>query len=827
MNYLALHIDIDFLVGTICADEDTHSFTIKDGIEDFFWLYFYNDPYHHIVSFGKENQKHFSNCETNYYGNFFDLIENENNTFSIGEYKYQIIELLRHSKLIDKLKKTFNEKTHEKLENIPTLLTFSLSVSELAKQKLVEYLNSKGFNIISYTIPLSELACFFAFRSNKVNFTNGNIVAFLEASNSDLHLMTLMFSTDYFMLNGKPETKKGLGIDPRKRALLKYVVNKIGTMGILSEQEKETEYKIMEPKADEWLLKLDLQTNNCPVDVSEALSKMPNAKKRVLLFRDKIAEFTGSDIQLIIDNYSDYINRNINQTIAAIFLLGNCFQNDILKKKFEYLIGADKLFFYTNNDIHKILSEYPKIDITRYASEEARIKERAKAEELKLAEQRAFEDRQRKEREMAAQKAATEQKAEENRKEAKKLFDRAVGLEKEGKLEDARVNTENAIALELTNREYKQFLDDLKDKIKNLNDKNELYKKYLSNADKLLKDGELEKALEEYEAAKFVFDNAEIIAKIIEVKRLIKNSETQKKQIEQLVSEASTLVQNKKFDTAKDKIDAILAIDSSNAEAKKMLTKIDEFLKQQEKLYNDYIKSADKHFNSSIFTDALDDYKQALSIRPDDTYCLQQIDKISDTIQKQKENQEKCEKIMEKGDALFQDERWIEAQSQYQLALNLCPEVKSALTKLNECNSKIKEQEDTFTDLLLQANLFVKRGKLKDALEILENAKKIRPDNDDIKNRIKKVKFELEFGEGAGLSGHVQKSIKSDPKNNDDFWGSKPTKVLPTRNNDDFLGIKATNSTSPKKPEEDDFFTNKSKKTKDEDDFLGLKKIKK
>lgn len=630
MNYLALHIDIDFLVGTICADENTHSFTIKDGIEDFFWLYFYNDPYQHLVSFGKENQKHCSNCETNYYGNFFDLIENENNTFSIGEYKYQIIELLRHSKLTDKLKKTFIEKTHEKLENIPTLLTFSLSVSELAKQKLVEYLNSQGFNIISYTIPLSELACFFAFSSNKVNYINGNIVAFLEASNSDLHLMTLMFSTDYFMLNGKPETKKGLGIDPRKRALLKYIVNKIGTMGVLSEQEKETEYKIMEPKSDEWLHKLDLQTNNCPVDVSEALSKMPNAKRRVLLYKDKIAEFTGSDIQLIIDNYSDYINRNINQTIAAIFLLGNCFQNDILKKKFEYLIGADKLFIYANNDIHNILSVYPKIDITRYASEESRIKERAKAEELKQAEQRAFEDRQRKEREMAAQKAATEQKAEENRKEAKKLFDRAVGLEKEGKLEDARVNTENAIALELTNREYKQFLDDLKDKIKNLNDKNELYKKYLSNADKLLKDGELEKALEEYEAAKFIFDNAEIIAKIIEVKRLIKNSETQKKQIAQLVSEASTLVQNKKIDTAKDKIDAILAIDISNAEAQKLQTKIDETLQEIENHYKALIKEADISLRELRFEPAIKKYYEALRIKPNDDYCLGQLKVVAD-----------------------------------------------------------------------------------------------------------------------------------------------------------------------------------------------------
>ncbi|MDR2651037.1 MAG: hypothetical protein LBC68_01805, partial [Prevotellaceae bacterium] len=484
-NYLALHIDIDFLVSTVCADENNLSYPIKNGNDEFLWLYFYNDPYSNIVSFGKENQKHCSEGKTNYYGNFIELIENDNNTFLIGEYEYPIIELLRYSKIIEKLKNEFLARTLESQDNIPTLLTFSLSIGELAKQKLVDYLRKQGFNIVSYTIPLAELSCYYALKNSNVNYANGNIVILLEASNANLHLSKLMFTADYFLLDGKPETKQGLGIDPRKRALLKFVVNKIGTMGILTEQEKEIEYKIMEPKTDEWLNRLDMQTNNnAHVDIVESLSKMPTSKRRVLIYKDRIAEFTSSDIKVILDIYNDFVSRNISQDVSTIILLGNCFQNDIIKTKFQNLISQDRLYVFANKDIQNILSVYPKIDFRRYINEEERIKAKAIAEENIKAEQRDLENKIRKEQELEAQRIEAEKIAEENRKKAAKCYEQAVDLDKEGKLQDALANIKTATGLDKTNREYKQFHSELVEKIEKLNTKNELYKSYLIKGDK-------------------------------------------------------------------------------------------------------------------------------------------------------------------------------------------------------------------------------------------------------------------------------------------------------------------------------------------------------
>jgi tetratricopeptide (TPR) repeat protein len=621
---LALHIDTDFLVGAICADENDQTYPIKNSNDDFLWLYFYNDPYTNVVSFGKDNKKHYSEGKTNYYGNFIQLIEDENNIFSIGEYEYPIIELLRYSKLIEKLKTDFSKKTLENSDKIPTLLTFSLSINELAKQKLVDYLKTQDFNIVSYTIPLAELACRFALKNNKKKFADGNIVSFLEATNTDLHLLKLIFSTDYFLLDGKPETKQGLGIDPRKRALLKFVVNKIGTMGVLSEQEKEIEYKIMEPKTEEWLTRLDMLSNNGPIDVNESLSKTPT-KRRVLIYKDKIAEFTGSDTKLILDTYNGFINRNFSQEVSAIFLIGNCFQNDIIQTKFQNLIAQDNLYIYSNKDIQNILSVYPKIDFQRYISEEERIKVKAIAEENKRVEQRELEYNQRKEQEAEEKRVIEEKEKEKNRREAQKFYYQAVEFEKKEQLQDAIANVEKALQLDPDNNECQNFLKILRDKSSELKIKTEQYKSLLNKARELEKNKDLERALNIYELAQEIFDYAEIQNKIFEVKEKIRKKEEQKEEINQLLKKTELLIDQSKLEDAKKTIKQVLEIDATHREAKTKLENINVRLQEIEIQYNTLVTAADKNFNSGDINTAESIYKEALKIKQNDKYCLGQI----------------------------------------------------------------------------------------------------------------------------------------------------------------------------------------------------------
>ena len=825
MSYLLLHIDTEFIVGAVSADNG-NSYPVTNGNDDLLWLYFFNNPHQNRISFGKDNKTHYNSNEVNYYGRFFEMVENEQETFTIRGIKKKGIELLEYSDLLKTIKEKYESITHDNTDKIPTLITFSLSISELAKQKTVEYLKEQGFQIESYTIPLSELTCYYPFSQKKFIPVNGSSVILLAATNSSLHLMKLVFSDNYFMIDGEVKIYKGKGIDPRKRALVKFVVNEINkSVGALSTQDEiEDECARKEQKAEEWLRRIDVQQQNRPLPITESLSIMPNAVRQILVRKDIVESDTGHYIQELMDIFAAFKSDRVQGDASAIFLLGDSFQNSLVRERFERQINKEKLFLFANKDIQQILSVYPKVDFKRYIDQEARSKSLAKAEEQKQAEQRALEDRRRKEQEMAEQKAVAAQKAEENRKEAKKLFDRAVELEKEGKLEDARVNVENAIELDKTNKEYKQFYDDIKDKISRLIEKTELYKKYLSSGDDLLKKGELDKALDEYEAAKYVFDNAEIIAKIIEVKRLIKSKEKLKLKITQLVSDVKELVQKKDFQNAKSKINEILIIDKTNAEVSKLLAEIEQIYKQQEKQFNDFVKSADKYYNSANFSEAINQYKQALSIKSENTYCLQQISNIEETIRQQKDNQEKCIKIVTKADELFRNEKLQEALTQYLSALNLCPQDKTLQAKLSDCNAKIKEVEAKFNDLLKIATISEKKGELKDALETLEDAKRIKPDNEDIKRRIKNIKFNLEFDDGESIIDAPQKPEKIN--NNDDFLRTNQINDIRKNNDneDDFLGRKKNNSSSIKN-DEDDFFKKKSKKTIDDDndDFLGRK----
>lgn len=627
MNYLALHIDTDFLVGTICADEGNFFYPIINGNDECFWLYFYNDPYSGNISFGKDNQRHCNKGETNYIGNFIELIENENNTFQVGAYEYPIIELLRYSKILDILKTNFITQTYESQENIPTLLTFSLSIKDLAKKTIVDFLKKQGFDIISYTIPLSELACKYSIMNNRINFANGNIVTFLEATNTNLHLVKLIFTTDYFLSDGDSESNQGLGIDPRRRAILKFVVNKIGTMGHLSSEQKEIEYKLLEPKTIDWLNDLDMQTNNAPFPIIESLSKMPNHKKRVLVYKDKLSEFTQSDIKLIVDTYKDFVNRNISQDVSSIVLLGSLFQNEIIQNKFQSLIPNDRLFVYSNRDIQNILSIYPKIDFNRYTSEQGRIEAKAIADKQRKAEELAKEIAKAKVEKDAKDKAEAEAKKDIEKQKGRILYDQALALEKEERLEEALLNIKDAILLDPERIEYSRFRDHLNVKTKELNVKTEKYKSWYKDAECYEQSGELDLALKAYKNAQEIFDLAELRKKIVKLERDI---EKQQVLIVQLVSEASTLVQNKKFDTAKDKIDAILAIDSSNAEAQKLQTKIDETLQEIENHYKALIKEADISLRELRFEPAIKKYYEALRIKPNDDYCLGQLKVVAD-----------------------------------------------------------------------------------------------------------------------------------------------------------------------------------------------------
>jgi tetratricopeptide (TPR) repeat protein len=806
MSYLVLHIDLEFIVGAVCADNG-NSYPIINGNDDLLWLYFFNDPHQNRISFGKENRTHFNNKELNYYGKFFDLIENEQEKFTIRGIRKKAIELFEHSGLLKLLKDKYNSITHETPDAIPILITFSLSIGELSKQKMIEYFKNHGFKIDSYTIPLSELVCYYPFNKNDFIPANGNTVLLLAATNTTLYLMKLVFSNNYFMIDGEIKTYKSKGIDPRKIALVKFVVNEINnaTGALSSEEEKEEECEKMEPKAEEWLKRIDAQLQNRPFRIVESFSKMPNARKEVFVRKENIESDTGHYIQELMDIFEAFKSDNVRGDVTAIFLLGDCFHNSLVEERFNKFIRNEKLFVYVNKDIQNILSVYPKIDFKRYIDKEARSKALAEAEETKKAEQRAFENMRRKKQEEEEKRIADTKKAEENRKKSQELYDHAVELQKEGKLQDALINAENALRLDSNNMEYRRFFDKINGQIEELNNKTDKYKSWLNDAENFISNGDLDKALKAYKYAQEIFDSTEIRRKIVEIEDKIEKRKKEEK-IAGFIDIAEELLKQGKFKDAIININKALEIDSTNKKAKETLQNI--YTKQADietnKKHKELTEQADTLFKESVFDKATAKYNEAMKVKPNDKYCLEQIAKIKDLIQ-QKENQEKCEKIIAEADRLFGNEKWALAKEKYKEALKLSPNNKSTQNKIELCDNKLKIQEEAFKDLLFDATVAEKKGELSDALSLLKKAQQMKPDDNDVKKRIKKLKLDLEF--------ETEKTIptKSNEKSDDDIF-LKITKN--EENDDDFL------ETSKKKKvntetEEKDFLCVSNNKTSD------------
>jgi tetratricopeptide (TPR) repeat protein len=790
MSYLVLHIDLEFIVGTVCANDGT-SYPITNGKEDLLWLYFHNNPHQNRISFGKENRTHYNNNEINYYGRFFKLIENEQETFTIRGIQKKTIELLEYSDLLKTLKEKYESVTHENPVQIPILLTFSLSVSELAKQKTVEYLKTQGFQIKSYTIPLAELACYHPFSKKNFMPANGSVVLLLAATNTNLHLMKLVFSTNYFILDSEVKTYEGKGMDPRKRALVKFVVNEINnaTGALTTDREKEDECEKMESKAEEWLKQIGAQSSNRPFRIVESFSKMPNAKKEVFVRNNNIESDTGHYIQELMDIFDAYKSDNVRGDIAAIFLLGDCFQNSLVLDRFNKLIHREKLFVYANKDIHQILAVYPKIDINRYKDDENRINDIAIAKKKKKNEAIGFFNQAielEKNGKLQEALAKVEEalkldvtkefqifkdtlkdrieeiaRVEKQRKEeAQELFNQAIELEKKGQLQDARANAKRAIELYPENTALKKFLVTLENQIKEQDRKIEQYKALLNNADKLLKDNNLVGALTEYKLAKNVINSDEIINKILEIEKKIEFKQIRGK--------------------------------------------------------------ADKFFQERNLDEAEKSYREALKITPNDTYCLEQLSNIQTTIQQRKADEKDGLALIAAADDLFNEEKWQEAKEKYEEASKLIPKENGLSDKIQLCSDKLRECEDKIKDLLFEATVAEKKGKLKEALSLLEKAQEIKSDDSDLKKRIKIINFNLNFGTGAKPAPQKPKVEKKD-----DFL-NKPTKK--SCEDDDFLGVsKNKKANTETKNSDGDFLGIGNKKTsekKSDDDFFDVPKKK-
>lgn len=598
-NYLIIYVDVEFIVCAIGTGYEAHPYIVRSDNDILQWLYFFNDPHQHNVSFGKRYKKHYMEGEVNYYGRFPGSIENAGKTFSLRHADYPLIELLEESGMLKLWRDEYSHHTQTVPDTIPTLLTFSSSITDFAKKPFVDYLKGKRFDIKSYTIPLAELVFQKLLREGHANTTPESASVVIEATNATLHFTKLVYHDQYFLKDGDVKSIPGMGIDPRKRALCKFLVGELNSLtGLLSsEQEKEEEVERFEPQSADLLRQIDATPGNRPFYIKNLSFRIAKSIKRdILVKKSDLESDTGLYLQYLTDAYNAFIEERCPNGIDYCCFVGNCFVSERIRRRFEDIVGSERTFFFKTTDVADLIYVYP------------RAEEKQRATDAQLA------------------------------------YQRALDLDKQGKLEDAKSNIDISVNLVPENLDYRKFADHLSEKIRKHRETLQLYKKYLLAGDKFYDKSKYNEALIEYENAESVDDNAEIKGKIIECNVRIKEQKKQKEKIEELLIEIKAALASRNVELAEAKVKEVLSLDSANRAIKGYNAEILQIRKEEEKkerekerkrTIENLLAEADKQFSKKDYVSALDTYNQVISLDPRNGSIKLKIKECKNAINKQ------------------------------------------------------------------------------------------------------------------------------------------------------------------------------------------------
>ncbi len=165
--------------------------------------------------------------------------------------------------------------------------------------------------------------------------------------------------------------------------------------------------------------------------------------------------------------------------------------------------------------------------------------------------------------------------------------------------------------------------------------------------------------------------------------------------------------------------------------------------------YNSTLDEADKLLEQKKYEEAKSKYEQAQEIYPNEEYPEEQIGKIADMINKDKNIDNLYNNTISEADALTAQGRYDEALLKYKGAMMLKPQETYAKEKINEIESQVAKQEaqqqaksetDTrYNNLIIRGNTAMAEKNYALAKQLYTEAQEIKPDNYYPENKIREI----------------------------------------------------------------------------------------
>ena len=307
----------------------------------------------------------------------------------------------------------------------------------------------------------------------------------------------------------------------------------------------------------------------------------------------------------------------------------------------------------------------------------------------------------------------------------------------------AKTYYQEALRLKPNDASAKSKLDKTLQKIREESKKEEQFFEHIDNADTFYENGELDKALAEYNKALKLFPKDEYaLGRKNEITTTLKDEKEKLDNFNEMVTLGDNLLKNERFAEAVLQYESALKLYPNNNAVKEKY----QDAKNKKDAYDTKVSEYDKFkAKGQEFTlrkkydEAIDSYQQALELFPEDKEIQ---DKITE-LQSQRSISENYISKINEADALYEDRSYVQAKAAYEAALTVLPDDSYALGMIDRIdeivnspeyrkiqNDKLKVDSD-FANFILKGDNAEASKNYELALSYYDKALEIKPNNAD------------------------------------------------------------------------------------------------
>ena len=274
----------------------------------------------------------------------------------------------------------------------------------------------------------------------------------------------------------------------------------------------------------------------------------------------------------------------------------------------------------------------------------------------------------------------------------------------------------------------------------------EAYTKAVDEGDKLMKAEKYKDALSSYNTAlTYKPDEQYPKDKIAKINKILEGQNETDENYKKTISEADKLLIDKDYKEAKNSYQKAEKLKPEEQYPKDQINKIKDLLSSASEAETEYkkaIKEGDNNFKAEKYQDALNSYKAAISLKPDEKYPQEQTEKINQILAKLQDAEATYKNTITEADKYYDSKEYEKARADYQKASNQKPAEKYPIERIDDINKKLAELQgkmSTYNNMIKEADKLFQDKDYQNAKSKYEEASNLNTNDDYPKKQIKEL----------------------------------------------------------------------------------------